>query len=271
MADLTLDVHVAVDSDGSQWGYAFWPHGPEDARAAALAHFKALDEQIAPEPGEPCAMDSAARLEVCTVTVRARSVRQLGRVMCALFGAAGADDVRRWTRDVGQALVDRDGGPATPPATRLAQLEGVQVIQAPAGHCPVQAGGYVGWRSWYFRARGGSWSLRVGREEKPGTASMPYPDADIVFEAGGSWGGAFAAGWMPAPIAEALAAEALRRFLEGDQHTLRTWAAPDDLFIVRDVEGAALLDQLHQVVGLAELEARGFRFRDDDTLEARDG
>lgn len=109
MADLSLDVHVAVDTDGSQWGWAFWPHGPEDARAAAMAYFTRLDADVPPGPGELGAMDSAARLEVCTVTVRAGSVRQLGRLMCALFGAPGTEDVRRWTRDVGQALVERDG------------------------------------------------------------------------------------------------------------------------------------------------------------------
>lgn len=155
MADLSIDVHVAVDTDGSQWGYSFWPHGPEDARAAALDQLIKLEAELGVE-GSRSPEVVAAQLTVLTATVRASSVRGLGRAMCALFGAPGKADVRRWTRDVGQALVDRFGAGLFP---RCEATESFYGAEDELMRCSLRDGH---WNDHWARSHNCTWPSAAG-------------------------------------------------------------------------------------------------------------
>lgn len=61
-------------------------------------------------------------------------------------------------------------------------------IRCLGGNCPVQAEGTIDGKEFYFRARGDSWSLRIGGNDVVGDPEWRY-DQDY-----GS--GPFDAGWM---------------------------------------------------------------------------
>ena len=74
------------------------------------------------------------------------------------------------------------------------------------GICPVQAEGMIGNVKWYFRARGQSWSMRVGGD--------PICRPDVCFD--GDYGdNPYAAGWMPQYVALEIIADCLRRYVTG--------------------------------------------------------
>ncbi len=107
------------------------------------------------------------------------------------------------------------------------------VIDNIGGNCPVQAEGTVNGEPFYFRARGGHWSMSIGGSDVVGSPKWylqaPYKDPNptphpIV--------GAmhFAAGWMPVEAAESFIYTAAHmwhrertRYRSGDPLRLRAW------------------------------------------------
>ena len=105
----------------------------------------------------------------------------------------------------------------------------LEITEEPCGFCPVQAFGYAtpegcAKQAWYFRARGGRWTLTVGRETQTDIGGY-VDDEDAVWSAEGVWGAWPDAGYMPADVAMRLIKDALERFCRGEP----PWKAPKDL------------------------------------------
>ena len=74
------------------------------------------------------------------------------------------------------------------------------------GNCPVQAEGFIDGQPFYFRARGGSWSLSIGSDFEDSSDTGVH-GLDVIGKPKWfheeDWGdGPYAAGWMPIEIAE---------------------------------------------------------------------
>ena len=113
-------------------------------------------------------------------------------------------------------------------------VEGVEgaTIHTLYGDCPTQGFGTVGSWSWYFRARGGGWSLDVGKGAADGSDYVDY---------GHEWhdeGDDPACGYMEADAALAIIAESLGRYVRGDSasHT-PVFATPEEYTTARDLLG----------------------------------
>lgn len=79
-------------------------------------------------------------------------------------------------------------------------------IEMIGGNCPVQAEGLIDGQPFYFRARGGSWSLSIGSDfEDHGAFSTRGLDVvgNPKWLHEEDWGdGPYDAGWMPVEIAK---------------------------------------------------------------------
>lgn len=76
---------------------------------------------------------------------------------------------------------------------------------------------------WYFRARGGGWTLDIGPEHA--TTEEYVDEDDAVWLAGGDWGQWPDAGYMPGEAVSAILRDAMTRYLDGEPN----WYAPTDL------------------------------------------
>ncbi len=72
------------------------------------------------------------------------------------------------------------------------------------GNCPVQAEGRINGKEFYFRARGNSWSLRIGGSDVVMEPEWAYEE---------DYGDCpFAAGWMTETEARGFIAQAARKY-----------------------------------------------------------
>lgn len=83
------------------------------------------------------------------------------------------------------------------------------IIDWIGGNCPVQAEGTIDGKEFYFRARGGHWSLSIGGENVVGEPDWyheePYGDEE------------FAAGWMTKKEARDFLEKAANLYLSRDE------------------------------------------------------
>lgn len=86
------------------------------------------------------------------------------------------------------------------------------VIEWLGGNCPVQAEGTINGQPFYFRARGDSWSLEVG---KPGASDYVSAEWETVWEHAEWFGQWPDAGWMAPEQAEGFLRQAAARYAEG--------------------------------------------------------
>ena len=77
------------------------------------------------------------------------------------------------------------------------------------GNCPVQAEGTINGKEFYFRARGDSWSLRIGGSDVVGNPDWYYEEDYIPPDGGDP---TFAAGWMTETEARAFLVRAAQRY-----------------------------------------------------------
>lgn len=93
------------------------------------------------------------------------------------------------------------------------------IIQELGGNCPVQGGGTVDGKEFYFRARGKSWTMGIGGDvvgNPDWSYRQPYGTGD------------FDAGYMSEDEARAFIHQAAGQYL-AEQAALPTQSAPDNL------------------------------------------
>ncbi len=79
------------------------------------------------------------------------------------------------------------------------------------GNCPVQAEGKINDQEFYFRARGGCWSMSIGGSDVVGNPDWYYEE---VF---GAWPDA---GWMTEDQARGFISKAARKFDTQDKESI---------------------------------------------------